>query len=303
MTVRTKTIILTAKAPDSRGTFSGTILYNPSEGDADNERISEWTNLPATVPLDYQHASASDPGGVVGEAHAIDHEDGRTMSVHGKLDLSHNKLAEFVHERMLLPSDHPNVLRQLSVQFSFDDRSTTLDSNGVTAIHDATLEAIGVVRRGAQRTTVSNVKELRQSFTFAVPLSPPQDELKRLNAQLDALAGKTAPSDVVERFIQEQREIADAERAESERREAKVREIDEAAALNKGGRHPRVDPMMRPIVEEKVKAIEVREETFRVPVAVTEPQTHTVETREADSPTQVGQPESFRVELFRVDED
>lgn len=308
MTTRTKTITVTAKAPDSRGTFEGVIHYGPPEGDADNERIAEWTNLPATVPLDYQHSSAGDPGGVVGDAHAIDHEDGRTMSVHGKLDLS-NKLAEFVHERMLLPSDHPNVLRELSVQFSFDDRRLTVDDNGVTAIHDARLEAVGVVKRGAQQTTVSNVK--MRPATYVEPLwhrldtADPEGDLQRLKAQIDALEGKATPppSDAVEQFIREQREVADAEKAEAERRAAKVAEINRNASLAAGSRHPRVGPDMRPVVEEKAKAVDAREETYRLPAFTTEPGVHTVEATEADPPAQVRQPESFRVELFRVEDE
>jgi hypothetical protein len=97
MTTATKHITVLAKAPDSRGTFEGTINYNPAEGDKDGERIANWVNLPTTVALGYQHAYG-DPEAEIGTAKAMVTDGGR-MLVLGRLELDNNPMAQAVYER------------------------------------------------------------------------------------------------------------------------------------------------------------------------------------------------------------
>jgi HK97 family phage prohead protease len=153
-TLTRKTLSLAVKAPDSKGTFDGQIMFNPPGGDKDGERIAEWVNLPGTFPLMYQHNGAHDPGAIVGEVD-VQQAGERVLLVRGRLDLS-SPMGRAVHERMLLPSDDPLVLDQLSVGFSY--RGTSKDENGVVALHDARLLEISLVHAGAQETRVSNVK-------------------------------------------------------------------------------------------------------------------------------------------------
>jgi hypothetical protein len=158
MKTATKRLVVTAKAPDSRGVFTGVIHFNPPEGDADGERVANFTNVPGEVPLSYQHSLAGDPGAVigVGKTSLIDDEH---MRVDGRLDLK-SKMAQAVHERMLLGDDDELVLKELSVGFVYDPAKTTRDDNGVTVIHDAELLEISVVYRGAQPTSITSIKAL-----------------------------------------------------------------------------------------------------------------------------------------------
>jgi hypothetical protein len=156
--VRTvKHMMVAAKAPDAKGTFDGTIIYNPTEGDSDGERVANFTNTPTTVPLDFQHLIVMDPGSVIGQIKAVEVGDGKTLAVHGVLSVG-QKMADAVHERMLLTNDDPMVLKELSIAYAYDPSLNTTDKNGVVAIHDAELLAISVVHAGAQPTRVMNVK-------------------------------------------------------------------------------------------------------------------------------------------------
>jgi hypothetical protein len=151
----TKSLVVKATAPDSRGTFEGVIEHNPVAGDKDNERIANWVNLPGRFPLGYAH-NVEDPGAEVGTVDVLQLDD-RHLKVLGRLDLS-NPMAVAVHERLLLSSDDPMSLAELSVGFEYDDRKNTKDERGVTVIHDAALAEVSVVKAGAQATTISAVK-------------------------------------------------------------------------------------------------------------------------------------------------
>ena len=169
MTIHRKKLNVRAKAPDASGTFEGVIEFNPEKGDSDNERIDSWVNLPTTVPLGYQHAYG-DPEAQIGTAKALQ-LDPRRLKVLGALDLAgRNVMAKAVHERMLLPSDDPRVLSELSVGFHYDTETTT-DDQGVTVIHDAFLDEISVVYRGAQGSAVSNVKQTWPASTGATTVT------------------------------------------------------------------------------------------------------------------------------------
>src|SRR6266508_566940 len=177
--IATKTVTVTAKAPNSVGTFTGTIDANPPQGDFDNERIADFTNLPGIFPLRYSHLEG-DPGAEIGEAYVSVQEDNRHLTVEGKLDLS-LPLARAVHERMLLPSGNKMALKELSVGFGVDRSRTTTDPNGVSVLHGVELLEVSVVYAGAQRTTITNVKEGSSDVNI----------LRRLDAiEREALAAK-----------------------------------------------------------------------------------------------------------------
>jgi hypothetical protein len=198
-----KTLVVRAKAPNSRGTFEGIIEHNPPGGDSDGERIESWTNLPGSFPLGYLHAYG-DPGAQVGTAEVLQ-LDYRRLKVLGRLDLA-NPMAQAVHERMLLPPDNLLLLAELSVGFTFDPRKTTTDPNGVRVLRDATLEEVSVVHRGAQSTAVSNVKADTRDPVIAA-----------LRKQLDALVTPPPQPDVVDAFVAQERARLRAERDERQR--------------------------------------------------------------------------------------
>jgi HK97 family phage prohead protease len=186
-----RTLHLLAKAPNSKGTFDAVIIHNPADGDKDNERIDNWTNLPGDFPMGYQHTWA-DPGAVVGKVDVTQH-DFRHLIVKGKLDLE-SPMGRAVHERMLLPSSDPLVLNELSVGFDYDTAANTKDANGVVVIHDAALREVSVVHQGAQATMVQNVKENFNwpSDTAQLRWPPrPLTEIEEINLKLDRLSPKT----------------------------------------------------------------------------------------------------------------
>lgn len=152
-----KHMVATTKAPDKTGSFDGTIFYNPPEGDSDGERVENFINTPTTVPLDFHHLIVMDPGSVIGQIKAVEVGDGKNLAVSAQLSVG-SKMADAVHERMLLPDDDPMVLKELSIAYAYDPSLNTKDANGVVAIHDAELLAISVVHAGAQKTQVINVK-------------------------------------------------------------------------------------------------------------------------------------------------
>jgi hypothetical protein len=148
---------LTATAPTKEGTFEGEIDANPSMGDWDGERIETWTNLPTTVQLHYTHI-VGDPGAIVGSADVMMKENGHLL-VLGRLDIhGDNMMAAMVFERMLLPARDKQSLSELSVGFDYDSSLTYKDRNGIRVIQNATLLEVSVVYRGAQTTTIRNVK-------------------------------------------------------------------------------------------------------------------------------------------------
>lgn len=207
MTTKTKFILATAKAPTSRGTFEGLIDFNPPEGDSDNERIGSWANVPGKFPLLYQHTQAqSDPGAEIGNLSALPKGDNRHLLVLGRLDLS-NPMAVGVHERMLLPANDAISLGELSVGFSYDTSKVYNDDNGVKVIPHAELLEVSVVYRGAQSTSIRNVKTAKRN-----------DEIARLNALLDGLATSPIPAvksgaPDVDAFIHSESKRREAERA------------------------------------------------------------------------------------------
>lgn len=152
----TKHLSIVAKAPTGEGTFEGLIDANPPEGDSDGERFGSFSNIPTTVPLLYQHAYG-DPGSEIGTAHVLSKGDDRHLIVLGRLDLE-SSMGRAVHERMLLPSTDSMSLKELSVGFSLPTKNTWKDRNGVRVLEDAELLEVSVVYKGAQTTSVSNVK-------------------------------------------------------------------------------------------------------------------------------------------------
>jgi HK97 family phage prohead protease len=164
MSIATKHIRVTAKAPSSRGEFEGVIYHNPPDGDFDGERIADFVNLPGEFPLGYQHAYG-DPGAKIGTVHVMVQEDNQHLTVLGKLDLS-LPLARAVHERMLLPSGNKMALKELSVGFDVDYSKSTRDSNGVRVLHEVRLIEVSVVYEGAQETSITSVKN-RNEPTWA----------------------------------------------------------------------------------------------------------------------------------------
>jgi len=166
---RHKTLILRAKVPDGRGSFEGIIEFNPEKGDLDGERIANWVNLPARVPLGFAHLY-NDPEAKVGIANVLQ-TDEQHLKVLGQLDIAGtNFLAKSVHERMLLPADDPRALADLSVGFHADGETTT-DPNGVVVLHNAFLDEVSVCYQGAQATSISNVKSLpNRGFISAGPM-------------------------------------------------------------------------------------------------------------------------------------
>jgi hypothetical protein len=125
---------------------------------------------------------------------------------------------------MLLPSDDPAVLAELSVGFEYDRAENTKDANGVVVIHDATLKEVSVVYRGAQGTTVSDVKArpTTTASTWSVTLTMPTlPELDEINARLDALLAprkRWGDEDPIDAFIREDRALREAEEAERQRK-------------------------------------------------------------------------------------
>jgi hypothetical protein len=191
-------LTILVKAPTARGTFDGEIDANPKNGDKDNERISSWVNLPGTFPLVYQH-TIGDPGAIVGKIDVRLIAGGR-LFVSGRLDLKGNPMAVAVHERMMLPASDEMALSELSVGFEFDSTKVTKDSNGVDAIHDSKLIEVSVVHRGAQTTTVSNVKRgARNSHADQAKLQAAHDALVEAGAVCsltDALGKRGTPGEL-----------------------------------------------------------------------------------------------------------
>ncbi|MEX0755335.1 MAG: HK97 family phage prohead protease [Actinomycetota bacterium] len=198
MTARTiKRLKTTATAPTARGTFEGIIEHNPPSGDKDNERIASWVNLPARVPMMYMH-TYGDPGAEIGTANVLPRDE-RHVSVFGKLDLG-DSMGRAVHERMLLPAGDERSLSELSVGFSYPSDRVQKDANGVRVIRFAELVEVSVVKYGAQSTEVRNVKTAR-----------PNEELARLNKQLDELARPVRSPDLIDLFVKAERERQKAE--------------------------------------------------------------------------------------------
>jgi len=185
--IATKTIRVTAKAPNSAGTFTGVIDANPPGGDSDNERFADFANLPNDFPLVYQH-TYSDPGAEVGVVQVLVQEDNRHLTVLGKLDLS-LAMARAVHERMLLPSSNRLSLKELSVGFSVDRAKTTTDPNGVDALHEVRMLEVSIVYAGAQRTVITSVKD-RSNSDADLLRQLAKLEREALDAKLDALAAR-----------------------------------------------------------------------------------------------------------------
>jgi hypothetical protein len=226
-----KHMLVTAKAPSAEGTFDGAIIYNPPEGDSDNERIENFTNTPGTFPLDFQHLATLDPGSIIGTIKANEVGDGKTLAVSGKLGLG-EKMADAVHERMLLPDDDPMVLKELSVAYSYDPSKNTKDPNGVVVNHDAELLAISVVHAGSQATMVKNVKsELdvlsaeaqvglispATALKYAADLGVPGDIMESLMKSMATFEGeKTAVTDDLDPEIATVIETVRAEADEAE---------------------------------------------------------------------------------------
>src|SRR4249919_179039 len=123
----------------------------------------------------------------------VTQRDNRTLSVKGRLYLD-NVMAQAVYERMLLPSDDPAVLSQLSVGFSYDKSMNTKDANGVVVIHDATLNEVSVVHAGAQDTAIVSVKNIvaEDSDARVVWINPANDP-RNVLATLDAIERKSRP--------------------------------------------------------------------------------------------------------------
>lgn len=191
MTTAIKRLEIVAKAPDSKGTFDGSILFNPTEGDSDGERVADFEDFPTSVPLSYQHAIGGDPGAIIGEMFTSLDGDS-VMEVSGKLNLD-SKMAQAIHERMLLPDSDPLALKELSIGFAYDPALNTKDANGVVAIHKAVLLEISVVYRGAQETRVSNVKALMADVSA---------QLISYEVALKYAADCDVPSDIAEKMIE-----------------------------------------------------------------------------------------------------
>ena len=267
MTVATKTLTVPAKAVSAQGTFLFEIFSN--EVDSDNERVESWDNLPATVPLGYQHLASigADPGAVVGDA------DARVAPAHGGLVGSGRlnlrgpakSMATAVHERMLLPASNSNALSELSVGFQYDPERARRGPDGETVIAGARLVEISVVHAGAQRTAVSDVKsavadaraeadarEAARALREGLPASPArtlseQAEAMKVShdAELVRLAfGEPSPAEVA----------AAQERARMEKARADLQMRSHAAELTARslGHRPRVrvDKNFRPLFDE-----------------------------------------------------
>jgi HK97 family phage prohead protease len=220
-TVATKTITITAKAPSSAGTFTGIIDANPPEGDSENERFADFVNLPGEFPLVYQH-TYSDPGAEIGTVSVMIQEDNRHLTVLGKLDLT-NAIARAVYERMLLPSSSALSLKEMSVGFEVFRDATTIDPNGVHALHGVRMLEVSIVYAGAQDTAITSVKnrgermwagtrvpqraveDLRDKMSGLVEgflddiyateakNMTPQTEIEEYERQLDEIAGAGTP--------------------------------------------------------------------------------------------------------------
>jgi hypothetical protein len=192
--MQTKHVTIVAKAPTARGTFDGEIVANPPEGDKDGERIESWLNLPGTFPLVYMH-TYGDLGARIGNIEVRPIAGGK-LFVAGKLDIKQNPLAAAVHERMLLSSSDPMALSELSVGFHFDPALVTKDANGVRAIRDAEMLEVSIVYRGAQTTSISNVKVgARNSGTDLALIQRIHDEAMALGAVCPGEHSASAPAD------------------------------------------------------------------------------------------------------------
>jgi hypothetical protein len=215
----TKHLTILAKAPTARGTFDGEIDANPTDGDKDAERIASWKNLPGTFPLGYMH-TYGDPGTLIGTIDVRPMAGGK-LFVSGRLDLKKNPMAVSIHERMLLPAGDPMALSELSVGFAFDESKTTYDSNGVKAIHDAEMLEVSVVYRGAQTTSVTNVKAgARNSAADQERIQMAHDQLVAAGAMCSGVTpsgsdGKTVIEqlDGLERDIETRLSLAKLERS------------------------------------------------------------------------------------------
>lgn len=131
--------------------------------DSDDEKVANYTNVSegdtTEVDVDYGHLAALGPGAdplaqKIGTAKV--QREGKQMTGEAKLDLD-NRVGAMVYERLLLDSDDPAFLGQVSVWFSYDP-SKTKTEDGVRTIVDAELLSIAVIKTGAQRTAIENVK-------------------------------------------------------------------------------------------------------------------------------------------------
>src|SRR5262249_40158723 len=139
---------------DGSGVFTGAI--HPFEIDSDNERIENFTNLPATLPLIFMHVYG-DPGAVIGEVY-VQHDKAQShLNIRGQLDLE-NPMAVAVYERMLMPTTDDLALKRFSIGFAYESKKTFKGPDGETVIVDAELLETSVVHAGAQRTELVSIK-------------------------------------------------------------------------------------------------------------------------------------------------
>jgi|SRR3954468_10526740 HK97 family phage prohead protease len=154
---RRKTMV--AEAPTASGSFTGHIEANPMHGDKDHERISSWRNLPTMTPLLYGHAYNDMVGATVGEAFVEQMSDG-SLTVKAQLDLEGSPMARAIHERLLLPDDHPQSLGGLSVGFSCST-SWVDPTTKVRVLEDVELLELSIVRHPAQTSRITDIKSTK----------------------------------------------------------------------------------------------------------------------------------------------
>jgi HK97 family phage prohead protease len=151
--IRFKTMV--AEAPTAKGSFVGHVVANPMAGDTDHERINSWRNLPTVTPLLYGHSYHDLVGATVGEAYVEAMPDG-SLTVKAQLDLE-NPMAVAIHERLLLPSDHPYSLGGLSVGFGCQEAWTD-PTTKVRVLENCELLELSIVKHPAQTSTITQVK-------------------------------------------------------------------------------------------------------------------------------------------------
>jgi Caudovirus prohead serine protease len=150
------TVPIATSPTDGSGTFTGFI--HPFEIDSDNERIENFTNLPARLPLLYQHAYG-DKGARIGEVLVTHDKAGNRLKATGELFIADNPMSVAVYERMLMPDYNDLALREFSIGFAYSPATTYEGEKGERVIPDAELLEVSCVYRGAQRTELVSVKE------------------------------------------------------------------------------------------------------------------------------------------------
>lgn len=219
MQLATKHVVapITRSPTDGSGTFA--FLIRSAEIDSDHERIESFRDPLGRVPLGFAHVNnpekgVADVGAFIGEAFA--HRDPVGLRGSAKLDIANNPMAVAVYERLLMDPSDPLHLGELSIGFSFDPSITRTGPAGERVIVDARLHEISVVSKGAQSTSVYDIKERRRD-----------PELARLVSVLDALEfgtarAKTATPDAVDEFIRADKQLRERERAEAAATEALI---------------------------------------------------------------------------------